>query len=55
MKIIDLEEHFHTPQILAALKRANDDTMLLFQDKESQARLLDLGEGRLRQMDRDCD
>lgn len=51
MKIIGLEEHFHTPQILAALKRANDDTMLLFQDKESQARLLDLGEGRLRQMD----
>ena len=36
---------------MAALRRANDDTMLLFQDQESQDRLLDLGEGRLRQMD----
>ena len=51
MKIIGLEEHFHTPEIMAALRRANDDTMLLFQDQESLDRLLDLGEGRLRQMD----
>ncbi len=51
MKIIGLEEHFHTPELMAALRRANDDTMLLFQDKESRNRLLDLGEGRLRQMD----
>ena len=51
MKIIGLEEHFHTPEIMAALRRANDDTMLLFQDQEAQDRLLDLGEGRLRQMD----
>lgn len=56
MKIIGLEEHFQTPEILAALGRlgpaAHDDSLLLFQDKDSQARLLDLGEGRLREMDR---
>ena len=52
MKIIGLEEHFHTPEILAALRRANDETMLLFKEGPTQDRLLDLGEGRLREMDR---
>ncbi len=55
MKIIGLEEHCWMPEIAAALDRLppaqRDDSMALFKNGEMMDRLLDLGEGRLRQMD----
>ena len=55
MRIIGLEEHCWTPEIGEALARLGpeqrDDSVALFQTSEIVARLEDLGEGRLRQMD----
>ena len=55
MKLIGLEEHFLTPELAQALDalppEQGDDLMRLFQQSPANERLLDLGEGRLRQMD----
>ncbi len=55
MKLIGLEEHFWTPEIVAALDRLppaqHDDAMDLFKTPQLLDRLRDLGEDRLRQMD----
>ena len=55
MRIIGLEEHCWTPEIGQALAglgpEQRDDSVALFQTPEIIARLEDLGEGRLRQMD----
>lgn len=56
MRIIGLEEHFITPEISDALNRLGpeerDDNAPMFQSKEMARKLQDLGEDRLRQMDR---
>lgn len=55
MRIIGVEEHCWTPEIGRALARLGpeqrDDSVALFQTPEVVARLEDLGEGRLKQMD----
>lgn len=55
MRIIGLEEHCWTPELGAALDalppERRDDAMTLFRDGPATPRLLDLGEGRLREMD----
>jgi len=56
MRFIGLEEHFITPEIQQASERLppdqrDDILMQLRQSPELMARLQDLGEGRLRQMD----
>lgn len=55
MKIIGLEEHFWTPELLQALTslppEQQDDILKAAFPPEMKNQLLDLGEGRLRQMD----
>ena len=55
MRFIGLEEHFRTPEITAALGRLGphqrDDSMHVLENAEKKAKLEDLGDERLRQMD----
>ena len=56
MKIIGLEEHFWTPELTAALRslppEQQDDSLNISSDGPGvQGLIMDLGEGRLRQMD----
>ena len=56
MRIIGLEEHCWTPEIAAALEKLRpedqDDSLRVFQTQKVVGRLQDLGEGRLKEMDR---
>ena len=55
MRFIGLEEHFRTPEMSAALAalgpEQRDDSLPILESAETKARLEDMGEDRLRQMD----